>query len=107
MWLPIAARGRPRATSGVRISFTCSVIIQAAEEALDDIAQAIEPPIMTLLALGRNPHGDNGQGSIIADRLTDGLAVIGLVGDHGQRGDRMLVSASLAFEARAIGRRFT
>lgn len=60
-------------------------IFKAAKEAFDDIPFAIKPYVVGNLLFIRGPARDNRDRAIIFDRLTNGAAVIGLVGADRQR----------------------
>lgn len=60
-------------------------VLKAAEEAFNDIPFPIKPCIVRDLLFIRSPARDNRDRAIIFDRLTDGAAVIGLVGADRQR----------------------
>ncbi len=62
-----------------------SHILHAAEETLDDVALGVEPGVVGDRVSGCAPGRDDCEGALVCDGLADGSAVVGLVGDDGER----------------------
>ena len=63
-------------------------VLQLGEEALDQVALAIEPLAEARLPLAVALGRDVGRGTLLLDQLPDTVGVIGLVGQHnGARGE--------------------
>jgi len=60
-------------------------ILHSAEETLDDVALGLERGVVGDRVFGRAPGRDDGKGALACDGLAGGPAVVGLVGDDGER----------------------
>ena len=60
-------------------------ILHSAQETLDDVALRLERGVVGHRVSGRAPGRDDGEGALACDGLAGGPAVVGLVGDDGER----------------------
>ena len=82
-------RGKEVAGEFIEAGGDTTHVLASAEEAFDDVAQAVEALVVELRPLGGDPGGDDREGTVIADGLADSTAVISFVGNHRQRGGGM------------------